>query len=337
MVGIDIGTKTIKIVELEKSGDTVTLSASGVVATNGVAPDKMVDEKEFADLGAIIKKLHKETGISSKDVILSIPESLCFTRVIKFPMLTDAEIASAVKWESEQYIPIPVAEAIIQHTILEKKDTANPPEVLVLLIAAPRTVVEKYVKIIQVAGLSPVAIETELVALTRALAPTGKTVLMVDLGATSTDIAIAKNGLLSFSRSIPIAGEAFTRALSQGLGVNPTQAEEYKKTYGLNQAELEGKVKSALTPVISMVTDEIKKAIHYYQTEEKGEAPTAVMISGGTSGMPEIISMLTSLLGIEVVVANSFGKVQVDAEVAKKLANYAPLYAVAVGLALRDD
>lgn len=337
MVGIDIGTKAIKVVELEKNGNAFNLVSSGVVAINGISPDKLVDEKEFANLGQIIKKLHTEAGISSRDVTISIPESLCFTRTIKFPLLTDSEISSAVKWESEQYIPIPVNEAIIQHTILERRENTSPPEVLVLLVAAPRAIVEKYVKIVQAAGLNPVAVETELMALTRALAPVDKTVLLVDLGASSTDIAISKRGLLSFSRSIPIAGEAFTRALSQGLGINAQQAEEYKKTYGLSTSDLEGKVKGALDPVLNMVVDEIKKAIHFYQTEEKGESPSAIMVSGGSSAMPQIVAMLTSLLGIEVLVANSFGKIQIDPATAKKLANYSPLYAVSVGLALREN
>src|SRR5687767_2166191 len=105
MVGIDIGTRTIKIVELEKDGASHKLVASGVVAINSVASvDKLVDDKEFAAIGQIVKKLHSEAGVSSKGVVISIPESLCFTRAIKFPLLTDAEIASAVKWESEQYI-----------------------------------------------------------------------------------------------------------------------------------------------------------------------------------------------------------------------------------------
>lgn len=337
MVGIDIGSKTIKIVELEKSGGGYSLGATGVAAVNGVSIDKFIDDKEFASLGQIIKKLHSEAGVSSKEVVVSVPEALCFTRSIRFPLLTDAEISSAVKWESEQYIPIPVNEAIIQHTVLERRESSTPPEVVVLLIAAPRTVVEKYVKVVQAAGLTPVAVETELVALTRSLSPKDKTVLLVDLGATSTDIAISKNGLLSFSRSIPIAGEAFTRAVSQALGVTPVQAEEYKKTYGLEGSQLEGKVKLALSPVLAMVTDEIKKAISYYQTEEKGESPSAIIVSGGTTGMPQIISSLTSLLGIEVLVANPFGKVQIDPTVAKKLASYAPLYSVAVGLALREE
>lgn len=336
MVGIDIGSKTIKIVEVGKEGNDTVLKASGIVGYSGNTIEKMVDEKEIATLGQIIKKLHSEAGVSSREVVLSVPESQVFTRTIKFPLLTDAEIASAVKWESEQYIPIPINEAIIQHTILARNETVSPPGVIVLLVAAPRVVVEKYTKVVSAAGLTPVAVETELIALTRSLAPIDKTVLLVDLGASSTDIAIAKNSLLSFSRSIPIAGEAFTRAVSQGLGLAVPQAEEYKKTYGLEASQLEGKIKGALDPVLRLVVDEIKKAISYYQTEEKGEAPTAIFISGGTSGMPQIISMLSSLLGMEVLVANPFKSVKVDPEAAKKLAPYAPLYSVAMGLALRE-
>jgi type IV pilus assembly protein PilM len=197
-------------------------------------------------------------------------------------------------------------------------------------------VVEKYTKVTQLAGLNPVAVETELIALTRALAPPGKTVLLIDVGAGSTDIAIARDGLLSFSRSIPIAGEAFTRAVSQGLGVTGVQAEEYKRTYGLAAGQLEGKVKGALDPVLKLVVDEVKKAINYYQTEERGEAPNAVIISGGSSGMPQIISMMTNLLGLEVMIANPFGRVRTDAETAKKIAPYSPLYSVAAGLAMRE-
>lgn len=336
MLGLDIGSKTIKIVELDKEGGDWVLSASGIVGYSGNPVDKMTDEREFAELGAVIKKLHAETGATSKEVVVSIPENLVFTRTIKFPLLTDSEVASAVKWESEQYIPIPVAEAIVQHTILQRNEGGSTPGVVVLLVAAPRVIVEKYAKVVEAAGLTPIAVETELIALARALSPADKTVLLVDFGAGSTDIAVSRNGLLSFSRSIPIAGEAFTRAVSQGLGISAMQAEEYKKTYGLEESQLEGKIKVALAPVLRMVVDEIKKAVNFYQTEEKGETPSAVIISGGTSGMPQIISGITSLLGFEAVIANPFSRVKMDPETAKKLAPYAPLYSVAVGLAIRD-
>lgn len=335
-VGLDIGSKTIKIVEVEKVGQGFGLKASGIIGHNIEAIEKVSDEKELSGISEVIRKLHQEAKVSSKEVAIALPEPLVFTRSIKFPLLTDQEIASAVKWEAEQYIPIPIAEAIVQHQIIDRNEAATPPEVTVLLVAAPKTLVEKIIKVVEGAGLTVASVETELMALTRALAVPQRTVLLADFGAKSTDIAIAKNSQLVFSRSIPTAGEAFTRALSQTLGIEYKQAEEYKKAYGLS-AQLEGKVSGALDPIFRIVTDEIKKAIHFYQSEEKGDAPSALILSGGTSGMPEATIFLTKFLGIEVVIGNPFAKLNIDPGVFKTLAPYAPLYSVAVGLALRED
>lgn len=336
-VGLDIGSKTIKVVELDKEGSNWRLKASGIVGYTGTPVEHVKDDKELANIAQVIKKLYKEAGISKKQVAIALPEPQVFTRTIRFPLLTDQEIASAVKWEADQYIPIPVEEAIIQHQVLERRENASPPEVLVLLVAAPRALVQKYVRLVQAAGLVTIAVETELISLVRALAPADQTSLLIDFGARSTDIAIAKKGKLSFSRSIPTAGEAFTRAVAQGLGVEYQQAEQYKKAYGLSSSQLEGKVKNAIDPVFRMVADEIKKAIHFYQTEEKGEAPKSIILSGGSAGMPEAVSSLSRQLNLEVVVGNSFSGVAVDPQTAKALAPYAPLYSIAVGLALRGD
>ena len=335
-VGLDIGSKTIKIVELVSEKGRFRLRASGVVSHKGARPEQFKDDKEFAFLGDVVKKLYKEAKISSREVGIALPEALVFTRSVKFPTLTDEEIASAVRWEAEQYIPIPVEDAIVQHQIIERREDTTPPHVSVLLVAAPKALVEKYAKVVDAAGLSLVSVETELIALVRSLALDDATVMIVDFGAGSTDIAIARNGQLAFSRSIPTAGEAFTRAVSQTLGIEVSQAEEYKKTYGLSQSQLEGKVKKALDPIFRLVSDEMKKAIHFYQTEEKGEVPKSVILSGGSAGMPEVASALTRLLGMEVVVGNPFSKVEVDPEAVKSLAGYAPFYSIAVGLAMRQ-
>ena len=207
-VGLDIGSKTIKTVELAKEGNAFKLKASGVVGYVGNPIEHLKEEKEYANIAEILIKLYKEAKISSKDVVIALPEPQVFTRTITLPALTDQEIASAIKWEAEQYIPIPVAEAIIQHQIIERNEKASPPQTSVLLVAAPRTLVQKYVKVAQMAKLNPVAVETELIALVRALGIQDQTTLLIDFGARSTDIAIAKGLFLVFSRSIPTAGEA---------------------------------------------------------------------------------------------------------------------------------
>jgi len=99
---------------------------------------------------------------------------------------------------------------------------------------------------------------------------------------------------------------------------------------------LEGKIGVALTPIIRVVAQEIKKAMHYYQLNLKGELPTSIILAGGSAAMPGVGPLLTNLLGIEVIVGQPFSKITIDQDAAASLANYAPLYSTAVGLALRD-
>jgi len=335
MVGIDIGTKSIKVIELVKSGTSWQLKSSGAVGYSGSSPDKAQTDAELNGIAEVLKKIVVQIGISSKEVNLSLPESLVFTRIIKFPPLTDEEVSAAVKWEAEQYIPIPVADAVVQYTIIERNSVTS--ETSVLLVATPKTVVKKYVDIARFAGLTPVSAETELTAMARSLSPDKGVLMLIDLGFSATDMSIIKDTKIVFTRSIPVAGEAFTRAVSQGLGITPQQAEEYKKTYGLSSDQLEGKVRLALEPVLKMVIDEIKKAVHFYQSEEKGDTPTSVVITGGASVMPDIVPFLTENLGIETIVGDPFAKITLDPETLTKLIPYSSIYSTAVGLAMREE
>ena len=336
MIGLDIGSKTIKIVELEKVRNAFKLKASGIIGYKSSNPEHLADDKEVAVLSDVIRKLHKEAKIVGREVVISIPETQVYTRLIHFPMLTDSEIASAVRWEAEQYIPFPIEEAVIDYQIIDKKENTSPPQVLVLLIAAPKLLVNRYVKLLDMCKLELVAIETELMAIARSTCPVDQTVMVADFGARSTNIAIVKNSNLMMSRSIPTAGDALTRAVAQGLGIEVQQAEEYKKTYGLSTTNLNGKIKLVLAPVLRMVSDEIKKAIHYYQSESEGDPPKSIILTGGTAGMPEVASLMTELLGIEVSIGNPFAKIQIDKEAANMLMGYSPFYAISVGLAMRE-
>lgn len=337
-VGLDIGSKTIKVVELARVGAGFSLKAAGAVGLTGIFAENVKD-RDLVQLSGTIKKLCNDAHISSKKVVLSLPESIAFTRLMKFPLLTNEEIESAVKWQSEEYIPIPIKDAVVRHQILERQEVGNPPQVLVQVIAVAKDKVEKYINVATEAGLDVIAIETELLALSRVWGQPDKTFLVADFGAKSTNIGVVKNGQLFLSRSIPTAGDALTRAVSMGIGVGGPQAEEYKTTYGLAEKELEGKVGRAVRPVLNVIIDEVKKAANYFQLEARSELPRSLILSGGTSGLPGLAGELTKLLNMEVQVGNPFSRpdITIDPASAKSLANFAPLYAVAVGLALREE
>lgn len=336
-VGVDIGSHSIKAVETVKETGSFRLLSAGIVAQGAVniASDS---EADLVKITTNIKRLFKEAQIGSKQVVVALPESQVFTRLVKFPPLSDTEVASAIRWEAEQYIPIPLIEAQIQHFIVERREISGVGAVEVLLVAAPKKLVEKYVKIITLCGLEPIAVETETLALVRSLAPSDQTAFVIDFGASSTDIAIAKNANLVFSRSIPTAGEALTRAVATNLSVPAIQAEEYKKSYGLSKEQLEGKVRAALDPLFRIVADEMKKAVQFYQADQAGDAPKIVILSGGTSALPDAVSTFSKLLGLDVVIGNPFSSlIKTDAETAKKLAPFGPLYAIAAGLSIWQE
>jgi type IV pilus assembly protein PilM len=337
-VGLDIGSKTIKVVELGGGGKRFILKAAGAVGySNNIDIESIQDEKELANLAKAIKALFNDAKISSNKVSIAIPENKAYTRILKLPLLNDEEVASAVKWEAEELIPIPIKEAIIQHQVIERQEAGNPPQVVVLLVAVQKELVEKYMKMLRLVGLNVVGVETNLLSLVRSVSYPNKVSIIADIGAYATNIAIAKSEQLVFSRSISTAGSALTRAVAQSLGVSLEQAEQYKRTYGFSEGQLEGKVGDALTPILRVIIEETKKAINYYQLEVKGDKPSSVILSGGSAGLPGITTVFTKYLDIEVAMCNPFSKIEVDQESAKNLASFAPLYSVAVGLAMRGD
>lgn len=331
MLGIDIGVSSIKVVQVAKDGNAWKLIAAGIAPT---PPPGLVSDlpRDLTSVAEALTKLLADAKITEKNAVLSLPEEKVYTRLVSFPPLSDQEVASAVGWQIEGYIPISKKDAIYDHQIVEKTDRG----VLVLIIASPKVVIQKYMKVLELANITPVAIETELLALARSVAPQKKRVVVIDFGATTTDIAVVVDNKLMFSRSVGTAGQALTRALARGIGVEEIRAEEYKKTYGLSEDRLEGKVKEILSPLILGIADEIKKAIGYWRQDHENLMIETVILSGGTTALPSLSPILASSLGIEVSVGNPFWNVALNENSKKSLSPFAHLYGVAVGLAERE-
>lgn len=336
-LGIDIGSHNIKLIELGKDGDNkVSLLSAGSMPT----PPKSLSSSLSADQESIVyvlKQLVKETGAKSTEVSIALPESQVFTRVIEVPALSQRELTSALKWEAEQYIPLPLDQVNLDFTVLRDEKTTGTGKMDVLLVAAPKTLLEKYLTIIEQADLVPVSAETEILAATRALVrgvPNLKHVMIVSLGAQSTDIAIVKSGVLLFARSIGAAGDALTRSLMESMEFSAVQSEEYKKTYGLKKDMLEGKLFAAMKPIMDTILAEIKRSIGYFDERNKGSHIEVILLSGGTAKLPGLGSYMTEHLGIETQMANPWIGITKEPRFSV-LDNEGPLFSVSVGLSLR--
>lgn len=339
-VGLDLGYNSIKIVSLSSDGKQTKLVSLGLIPTPqpGLVSDSDLDLEKVA--GAI-KQLMAAAKIESKDITAALPESKVFTRVIDdLPYLSDNELPSAIRYASEEFIPLPLTEVNLNWQVLyrsQPKDKVS--KTIVLVVASPKNLVNKYIKVLNLAGLKPKALETDIIASSRSLVgsnPFSPTSLIVQMGATTTDFAVVSKGLIWLTRSISTGGMSLTRTLAQQFNFEITQAEEYKRVYGLREDQLEGKVFESLKQIIDIILGEIKRVIQAFEIKYPGNAIKRVVLSGGGAKMPGLVFYLANNLGLEVQEADPWYGVTKDPNLNAKLAQEASLYSIAVGLALRE-
>lgn len=340
-VGLDIGFSSIKVVALSIDKNTPRLLSLGSIASPqpGLSSDGV---NELEAVGVSIKKLFTAGRITAKEVVVALPESKVFTRVIdELPYLTNQELDQAIKFAAEEFIPMPLTDVNLNWQVLAR---ANPKDkntkTVVFVVASPKILVNKYIRVLSSAGFHPIALETEIIASTRALVgnnPFSPTSLIIQMGATTTDCAVVSKGMIWLTRSISTGGLALTRALAQQFGFEINQAEEYKKVYGLLEDQLEGKVYEALKSIIDIIATEAKRVIQAYQSKYPQNPIKRVVLSGGGAKMPGLVIYLANSFGLEVQEADPWYLISKDKGLERKLATEAPSYSVAVGLALREE
>lgn len=304
--GLEFGSSSIKVAQVDLMGvKSFVVNALGV-ATNSAGSLDFTDQTVTTKLAGSLKKLLAEAGIKERRVVVAIPESHVFSRIIEMPMMSEAELSSAINWEAEQFVPIPIAEVELDYSIVDDGKNNKDRKMLVYLVAAPKKKLQAMVDFLISVGLDPIAVESEMVAISRSLSflPSTGPTLIVSMGALSTLIGILKDSALLFSYVTQLGGVAFTRSLSQSLQLPLPQAEEYKKTYGLNPNELEGKVRSGLLIALGQIVDEMRKAMEYYATVH-GERISRILVTGGGAYLPGLVPYLSEEFGgVEVVVAD---------------------------------
>ncbi len=337
IVGLDIGGTTIRVACLRREGKSFFLESVAVAPTppKGINSESLIDQQQLADT---IKKLLSSAGVKTHDVALSIPESQVYTKVIAMPQLSEQELTAALKFEMEQYVPLPLDQARTDWEVLGQDSVGDKKMIDVMIVAAPLGILGKYDKLMQMVGLETQVIETEIVSVHRALLPlvnNQDASILVNVGSTTTSAAIVKNGIIRMVFSTALGGAAITRAISVDLGIDATQAENYKKAYGLNKDAFEGKIGRALSPILESIVGDIKKALLAFREKNNNEAVKQVILSGGTSLLPGIDVYFTNALSSQVVIGNSWNAYGI-LNVPNELQIEAPSFNVVIGLALRN-
>jgi len=335
LIGLDLGTNTFKAVEISRDSK----GAFGLVefAYGPASKSSILSESKesLGDYSNHLKDFIRSHSFTTRNVVVSLPESQVFSRVISMPKMSEKELSSAISYEAQQYIPVPIESVNLDYKVIDTKEKME-----VLLVAAPISLIKKYLKVLESASLTAVGMEPETASIVRSSvsgAPFSGATLILNIGGGMTELAIAFKDNVRFSRGIATGGTALSRAISQELGFEMSQAEEYKKSYGLDETELEGKVVKVLKPVFDVIVGDIRRAIAYFNSHNQEIPIRRTVICGGSSLIPGILVYLAKELNMEVQLANPFREVSVGAKFPKeKIADLEPIFSVAVGLAMKE-
>lgn len=333
--GLDFGSSSIKVVQSELLGTKgYRVNAIGLVQ-NPVGVLTFDDPRVQGKLAQAVKQVISQAGIHDKRVVVSIPESRAYSRVIEMPNMSDAELSTAVTWEAEQFVPIPVAEVEIDYVVVKRPPKGSDQKMLVYLVAAPKKYLQSMIDFLLSIGVEPVAVESEMVAVSRVFTIGGAqgASMILHIGAQSTVLAVVDGDALLFTHVSNAGGVAMTRSISESLKLPIAQAEEYKRTYGLDEAQLEGKVRQSLLLVFDGLITDMRKAMEHIGARYSTNV-SRVVLSGGGAYMPGLSQHLSGVFGgMEVSLGDPFMSAKPARGVV--IPNERTVYSVAAGLSVR--
>jgi type IV pilus assembly protein PilM len=335
--GLDIGTSSIRIVQLRGAGPIKTLDryGSAPVAGNIAVSDSKPDQQKLAQA---IVQLAKQAGIATKNVAVGVPSGKVFTTVIDMDKLSSAELAKTIRYQADSFIPTPLAESKIDWSLLGDSPK-DPTTSEVLLSSVSNSYVESRLDVLEAVGFNVIAFEPDTFAIVRAVvAPDATTPQMVlDVGARTSDLVIVVNGAPRLTRTIPVGSEAIIRSAVAGLGVDAAQATQFVYKFGVSRDKLEGRVYNAIIAIVDGLVAEIEKSIKFFQ----GRYPTLklerIIVTGGASTLPEFPLYIANKFGVNVEIGNAWRNVSFPASRQNELLSISNHFSVACGLAERKE
>jgi len=336
-LGIDIGDSSLKMVELRKKNHKIYLS--NYAFSENVSEVNFTKVEEIDYLAKAIAKVRTEANITSQRATASLPTFAVFSSIINLPNVEKKDMMMAVNEEAKKVIPLPLEEMILDWKLVPDKEgkTSGKEGRKIFLTGSPKKLVRKYINIFKKSKLNLVSLETETFSLVRSLLGDDKsTVLIVEIGANSTDLSIIKESIPVLNRSLAVCSSSVTKALSEKLNLDYVQAEQFKLDLSLsldsdNKEELPKLITQTLEPIVT----EMQYMIDFYRSQNQGEIEK-VVLSGGGALLLNLASYLSKRLDIQVIIGDPWSRINYPAELKPILNEIGPKLAVAIGLAMRE-
>ncbi len=345
VVGLDIGSHAVKLVELSLHNDKFRLDSFGVapMPLHAVVDGAIMEHAQVVDT---IVQLFKEKKIKNKNVAISMSGPAVVVKVLHVPLMTEDELEDQISVEAEQYVPFDLDEVILDFHILrtDELDAEGEPQMAVLLVAAKRDVIDARTAVVKDAGLIPVIMDVDVFAVENMYATNysvepDEITALVNVGSSYININVLADGGSAFTRDVLIGGNRYIEALKQELNLSDEDAEATIKGSAVD-AVPPGTADMILESVNVEVTTEMTRSFDFFRSAmvaEEMEDIKKVVLSGGGAQIVGLAQMLSNQLGIEVEFANPFRQIDLadKAYSPELLAELAPMAAIGVGLAAR--
>jgi type IV pilus assembly protein PilM len=360
-IGLDFGAGSIKLVELRNEQGRPRLVTYGIYE---VPLGQMKDNdwsKRVPEATEALKKLLAQTNTTSNLIISALPTFAVFSSLITVPDVPEKELVNAIRLEAKKVIPRPIEEMILDWkevsqtsiqpdkvdpkaideetglgTITNSKNTAQKK---ILITAAPKTLVDAYVKVFKDAKLKLVSLETEALALSRSLVGKDPSVVMViDVGAKTTNISIIDQGIPVVNRGVNFGGAIVTEALSKKMGIPVHQVEQWKRDVGRDQRP------ETLSRVMKETLDDVLHEVTYLFQLYRSQLATygaphsrieKVVLAGGSAYIPGLANYLAAELNVPVHLGDPWARIIYPEDLGPMLKEIGPSMAVSIGLAMR--
>jgi type IV pilus assembly protein PilM len=343
-LGLDIGSSSVKLVQLKDAKRGYILEAFGVVP---LPPEAIVDGALMNSTAIVeaIRQLVSQYKLKNKEVAIGVSGHSVIIKKISMPRMTQEELEESIQWEAEQYIPFDVKDVNIDVQILTPPDVdTGTGQMDVLLVAAKKDMINDYTSVVAEAGLLPVVVDVDAFAVQNSFEvnydlPRNETIVLVNAGASVVNINVLANGLTTFTRDVTM-GNQFTEEIQKQLNVSYDEAD--KLNVGGDAAQdsdsvVPQEVERVIQGVADQMAGEIQRSLDFYTATAADSHIARLYLSGGTAKIPALFKVIEQRVGVPVEILNPFKGVEIDNR--KFDPNYimdiAPSAAVAIGLALR--
>lgn len=343
--GLDISDRGIKYLRFHSDGKIALDDFGEIDIPEGIILNGEIKQEKV--LVEILKSWLAKDGRHYRSLfpVVSLPEEQSFLRLIQLSNVKKEDVGHAIRWEIEANIPIAPEDLLYDYEIIEPLDGGAEDHLDVVITAIPRLIGESYVGVLKRVGWNPLALELESQAIARAVLPSFRdksAKIVVDMGRNRTSLIIAAGGAIIFTKTIEVGGLNIESNIMKVLGVDQAKAAEIKKKNGLDKKAHDGKLFSAILLAVAVLSDELKRAIEYYQNHSMHvhgaeSSINEVLLVGGDANLLGLDTYLAGVLKVSVKAANPFLSIahRLPSPVLTLHRNLSLAFATAIGLGLR--